>query len=63
MLKTKFWQQAASRLPEAVRTRHLVDLQRAERVEILVDGLIEAWSLVKHAIARAFAPRATPQQH
>jgi len=61
MLKTKFWQEAASRLPASVRARHLVDLQRAERVEILVDGFIETWSLVKHAFARALAPRATHQ--
>ena len=61
MLKTEFWQKAASRLPAAVRERHIGDIQRAERVEILIDGVAFGWSALKAATARAFAPRATPQ--
>lgn len=62
-LKTEFWQNAASKLPAAVRARHIVDIQRAERVEILVDRIINAWSLVKALVTRAPAPapRATHQ--
>ena len=55
MLKTEFWQRAAGTLPQTVRARHLGDIARAERFEILLDGVIDAVSQAKLAIARAFA--------
>jgi len=55
MLKTEFWKKAASSLPLAVRARHIGDIARAERVEPLVDGVVDAWSQIKVAITRAFA--------
>jgi hypothetical protein len=51
MLKTAFWNRAAGSLPASVRARHLGDIARAERFEILVDGVIDAWSRVKGAFA------------
>ena len=44
MLKTKFWRNAAASLPAATRTRYLRDLERAERWELALDGLIEFFS-------------------
>ena len=61
MLKTEFWQKAASRLPAAVRERHIGDIQRAERIEILIDGVAYAWSAIKGLAAKAWTPRVTPQ--
>ena len=61
MLKTEFWQKAASRLPAAVRERHIDDIARAERFEILLDGVAYAWSAIRGAVAKAWTPRATPQ--
>ena len=52
--KTKFWRDAAARLPAAVRSRHLADLQRAERWELALDRAIEAFARAKAAVARAF---------
>lgn len=51
MLKTKFWQKAAGSLPASIRTRHLGDIARAERFELLLDGVIDACSRVKSAFA------------
>jgi hypothetical protein len=55
MLKTEFWKKAADALPAAVRERHVGDIARAERFELLLDGVIDACSQVKGALARAFA--------
>ena len=52
--KTKFWRDVAARLPAEVRERHAADLQRAERWELALDQLIEAFARVKAAFARAF---------
>ena len=52
--KTKFWRDAAARLPAEVRERHLVELQRAERWELALDGAIEALTRVKNAFATKF---------
>jgi hypothetical protein len=49
MLKTEFWQRAAGTLPAAVRARHLGDIARGERFELLLDGVLDAWSRVKGA--------------
>ena len=55
MLKTEFWKRAAGSLPASVRARHIEAIARAERFEILLDGLIDAASQLKLAVARAFA--------
>jgi hypothetical protein len=52
--KTKFWRDAAARLPAEVRERHAADLQRAERWELALDRAIEAYARVKAAFGRAF---------
>ena len=52
--KTKFWRDAAARLPAEVRERHVADLQRAERWELALDQLIETLARVKAAFGRAF---------
>ena len=55
MLKTEFWKRAASTLPAAVLARHIGDIARAERFELLLDGVVDAWLQIKVAIARALA--------
>jgi hypothetical protein len=55
MLKTEFWKRAAATLPASVRARHLGDIARAERFELLLDGVIDAWSQIRLAFARALA--------
>ena len=52
--KTKFWRDAAARLPAEVRERHLVELQRAERWELALDRAFERFARVKAAFSRAF---------
>jgi hypothetical protein len=54
MLKTKFWQDAAARLPAAARARHLRDLERAERWELALGSAIEALARVKSAFTAKF---------
>jgi hypothetical protein len=54
MLKTEFWKRAAGALPASVRDRHLGDIARAERFEILLDGVIDAVSQAKGAISKLF---------
>ena len=51
MLKTKFWRDAAARLPASVRERHMRDLIRAERFELALEGALEAWARAKSAFA------------
>jgi len=51
MLKTAFWKRAAGSLPASVRARHVDAIARAERFEILLDGVIDAWGRVKSAFA------------
>jgi len=58
MLKTKFWQKAAGSLPTSIRARHLGDIARAERFELLLDGVIDACSRLKSTFA---TQRATHQ--
>ena len=55
MLKTEFWKRAAASLPREVRARHIGDLARAERFELLLDGVTDAWSQIKGALTRASA--------
>jgi len=55
MLKTEFWKKAAGSLPAVVRARHIDDIARAERVELLLDAVVDVLSQIKGALARAFA--------
>jgi len=48
--KTKFWRDAAARLP----ARYRADLQRAERVELAIGSLVDAVLRLKNALARPF---------
>ena len=50
MLKTRFWRDAVASLPESVRARYLPDIEQAERVELALDGAIEALARAKSAL-------------
>ena len=52
--KTKFWRDAAARLPAHVRARYVSDLQRAERVELAIARLVDACLRLKTAFTRPF---------
>ena len=54
MLKTKFWRDAAASLPERARARYLADLEQAERIELALDGAIEAVARAKAIFATRF---------
>lgn len=57
-LKTPFWKNALESLPPEVRARHVHDIEAAERWELRLAALIEAWTQVKNAFGRIFqAPR------
>jgi len=57
MLKTTFWRNAANALPQPVRARHLLLLERAEQWELALDAVVEGYkgftrqlqSLLPHA--------------
>ena len=53
-LKTTFWKNALEQLPPEIRARHVHDLEAAERWELRLDALIEAWNHAKGTIGRAF---------
>lgn len=61
MLKTEFWKRAAGSLPASVRARHVGDIARAERIDILVEGIVDAWSQLRTFYARAGEPRVRHQ--
>ena len=48
--KTKFWRDAAARLP----ARYHADLLRAERVELAIASAVDALQRLKNALARPF---------
>ncbi|HYR37082.1 MAG TPA: hypothetical protein VEQ87_22535 [Burkholderiales bacterium] len=54
MLKTKFWKDAAASLPAHVRARHLGEIERAERLELALDGVIEVLARWKSGFAAKF---------
>ena len=57
-LRTAFWKNALEQLPAGVQARHVHDFEAAERWELRLGSLIEAWSFAKHAVSRVFqAPR------
>jgi hypothetical protein len=51
-LRTPFWQAAYQSLPDNVRQRYLAHIQRAERWDLALDGVVEALSRGKGALAR-----------
>jgi hypothetical protein len=61
MLKTEFWKKAAGALPAGVRARHIGDIARAERFEILLDGVIDAFTQIRLLVTRA--PARPTHQH
>ena len=50
---TSFWRNAYKALPAQVRGRYALQLRAAERWELRLDALIEAWSRAKHAFSKA----------
>ena len=54
MLKTKFWRNAAASLPASVRARYLADIEQAERIELALDGAIEAVARARARFAGRF---------
>jgi hypothetical protein len=54
MLKTKFWRNAAASLPQSVRARYLADIEQAERLELALDGAIDAVSRARASLASRF---------
>jgi hypothetical protein len=53
-LKTVFWKNALEQLPAEVRARHVHDIEAAERWELRLNALIEAWTQAKNALGRMF---------
>ena len=54
MLKTKFWRNAAASLPDGARARYLADIAQAERIELALDGAIEAVARARASFASRF---------
>ena len=63
MLKTAFWQKAASSLPAPVRARHIVDIQRAENFALLLESVIDLCAQAREAFGRMFEPRRPSHGH
>ena len=57
MLKTKFWRNAYASLPESVRARYRADIEHAERIELMLDGAIEALARARASFTRFQTPR------
>jgi hypothetical protein len=49
MLKTKFWQQASKSLARPARRRHAGHLEDAERVDRVVEVIVDALRRVTHS--------------
>ncbi|MDQ5848030.1 MAG: hypothetical protein M3544_03585 [Pseudomonadota bacterium] len=54
MLETAFWRNAYQSLPESIRYRYLAHLERAERWDLAIDGIIDAASRAKAALSKVF---------
>jgi hypothetical protein len=50
-LVTPFWRHAYASLPAHVRGRYLADFVAAERWELAIAAVIEAWTRVKNSLA------------
>jgi hypothetical protein len=53
-LVTPFWKDALESLPASLRARYAHDIAAAERWELRIDALIQAWTRLKAAFGRAF---------
>ena len=53
-LVTPFWREAYSSLPAHVRERYLAEFVAAERWELTIGSLIEAWTRAKNAARGLF---------
>lgn len=53
-MTTSFWRDAAASLPPEIRHRYAADFEAAERIEQVLDLVIEAWVFVRHALGRCF---------
>ena len=51
-LKTPFWRNAAASLPEQIRDRYALDMERAERMELALARAVEALTRAKAALGR-----------
>jgi hypothetical protein len=51
-LRTAFWRAAYQSLPDGVRQRYLAYIEHAERWDLALDGILEALSRAKSALAR-----------
>jgi len=60
-LQTPFWRAAYQSLPATVRHRHLVDIERAERLGLVLDAAIETLSRAKRALTSLFNTPAKPR--
>jgi hypothetical protein len=53
-LTTVFWKNALAQLPAEIRARHVHEIEAAERWELRLNALIEAWTHAKGALSRMF---------
>jgi hypothetical protein len=53
-LTTQFWKNALLALPADVRSRYVHQIEQAERWELRLDAIVEAWSRAKAAFAKTF---------
>jgi hypothetical protein len=51
---TPFWKDALESLPASLRARYAHDIAAAERWELRIDAIVQAWTRVKAALGRAF---------
>jgi hypothetical protein len=51
---TPFWQRAYDSLPAEVRAQYFTQIKAAERWELGLADLLQAWSRVKHAVVGLF---------
>ncbi|MGH8691467.1 MAG: hypothetical protein ACREUS_10620 [Burkholderiales bacterium] len=50
--RTPFWQNAYESLPTQVRAQYLTQIKAAERWELALGDLLQAWSRVKNAVVK-----------
>jgi hypothetical protein len=51
-LTTQFWKNALLALPASVRSRHVHQIEQAERLELGLDAIVHVWSRAKAAFAK-----------
>lgn len=51
-LVTPFWKNALESLPAGLRSRYAKDIAAAERWELRIDAVVQAWSRAKSAFTR-----------